>query len=417
MILKYEDVFEEIIQDIECTPALIVKKKSQEDKFHLWSDPNLRSNLSGNIGAFFVRAFLNQLNIDEHRVFKWRLDNKYRQYQVLNYYVPGCVANTISFSKVMREENGVHKIRQLCESGYFVKSTLGDGTGRANEFDKTTELENILKSDHIENNHLDKWMLQERLNLVKEFRVHTFGRDLLHGLTFKIKGKGLTGISDVDEFVKLLIEKLPGSILEGTLIGWDIGITDKNAFYVIEANFTGFHPEYSPGFQTSGYFGDTIYGSIICAWLNNYFRSKYRISIGSVDEELCSKSKFYKDLLFFIPMFKKEHIDMWNKKKKLDKVIAIIYIGEEISEHYITLLNYFYLEHFAEMYYLIVNKVVMPVAESMFAGNDLIQVMTEDSLFTNDQYALIELLYHERRKQICCYHAVRRLKSKSYFFI
>ena len=66
------------------------------------------------------------------------------------------------------------------------------------------------------------WLLQKRLNLSNEFRVHTFGREVLYGLTMPIKNKDVTLIPLIEKAVKIILDLLPESILQGTLIGWDV---------------------------------------------------------------------------------------------------------------------------------------------------------------------------------------------------
>ncbi|MCX2478185.1 hypothetical protein OQY15_03735 [Pedobacter sp. MC2016-15] len=69
--------------------------------FKLIPDPSLLTNLSGYCGALLIRAILQKLSIDEHQVLKFRLENKFKQYQIFNHFAPGCMPDTLPFSKLL----------------------------------------------------------------------------------------------------------------------------------------------------------------------------------------------------------------------------------------------------------------------------------------------------------------------------
>jgi len=410
----FDNTVEMIILDIESTNVQIIEPKIENETFELCHDPALESNLAGNIGVLLVRSILNKLNIDEHRVFKWRLDNKYKQYQILNHYIPNCMAETISLSQLLKEDNGIQKIRELCEKGFFIKSTVGDGSGRDNSFDRTAELDEIISL--YQNDDEEKWVLQKKLNFKKEFRIHTFHKDLIHGLTSITEGLDLSDSYAAEEFVKIILANLPDTILQGTLIGWDIGLTDNNEHYVIEANITGFHPEFNRGFQTSGYFGDPNYGAIMSAWLNNYFRSKYNISIDSIESSLSSSNQFYEDFIFYSSVFNSQHLKIIENKKDVN-TSAIIYLGESTDSRLLMIASYFRLANFASLYHLIVNEENFSKVSKFFEGKKSIEILIENSLFTKDEYLLIKQLSYEKRKSIYYHRVLHQIKEKSCLII
>lgn len=410
-----DSTLEKIIFDIENSNFQIIKQKTEYESFELCNDQDLVQDLAGNIGAFFVRALLRKLKVNEQYVLKWRLENKYRQYQILNHYVPGCVAETISFFRTLSTINGVEKIKELCENGFFIKATLGHRTG--NNFDRTKELDTIVESYQKDQEGLEEWMLQKKLCFTEEFRAHTFSKDLIYGLTFIMKGEDSSRNKDVEAFLKGILDKLPDTIMQGTLIGWDIGISDSNEFYVIEANFTGFHPEFKRGFQTSGYFGDDIYGSIMCAWLNNYFRINYHIFIGSVEPALLSSKQFYQEFVYYDSLIMNERIKFFRSDAREDSVSAIIYVGEVNDDLLIRLIRYLQIQDFATSYYLIINKnSIYPVINEFKEDAD-IGIFIQDDLFTEDQYKLVKQLSYERQKKFCAYHVLRIIKAESYFIV
>jgi len=416
------NVLENIISDIENSSAQVIKRKSINETFELWRDPVLLANISGNMGVLFIRAILNRLNVNEHHVFRWRLDNKYRQYQILNHYLPGCVAKTIGISELLTENDGLKKIRELCAHGFFVKSTLGHRTGQAGSFDRTAELEDIIKLYQEKENQEredkpEQWILQERLDLNEEFRIHTFGNDLIYGLTFIMAGQDSSKSSAAEIFAQKVLAMLPATILQGALIGWDIGITHANEYYIIEANFTGFHPEYYAGFQTSGYFGDPDYGPAMCAWLNNYFRNKYQISIETVEEDLRSSSPFFEEFLYYKSIFTDEHIEVLQNKTKGFRAFAVIYLGKDTNPFLTNLIAYFLQEDFATAYFLITSKETVQAVANQFSANELILIIDEDKLFLPEEYTLIRQLSYQERKKICCDKLLTKIEEKYYFIL
>ncbi|RAJ26357.1 hypothetical protein [Pedobacter cryoconitis] len=424
---QHDNVLESLISDIENSTAQVIEKKPVNETFELWRDPALTVNLAGNIGALFVRAILNKLNVNEHHVFRWRLDNKYRQYQVLNHYFPGSVARTIGISQLLAENNGPEKIRELCESGFFIKCTLGHRTGQANSFDRTAELEDIIKLHQEKKNQrkenqekegqTEQWILQERLDLNEEFRIHTFGRDLIYGLTFIMAGSDSSKSTTAEIFVQKTLATLPDTLLQGTLIGWDIGVTNANEYYIIEANFTGFHPEYYAGFQTSGYFGDPEYGPAMCAWLNNYFKNKYQISINAVNQELIASGPFFEEFLYYQSIFSEEHIAILQNKTKGKLASALIYSGEGASPFLANLVEYFLQEDFAKNYYLITNEETVFKTVKQFSGNNQIGIIAEQKLFMPEEYPLIQQLSYQQRKKICCDKLIAIIGEPYYFIL
>lgn len=407
-----EVTLEKIIWDIENFEFLNLEVKSEIQTFELWPDPVLVESLSGNLGALFVRTILNKLNINEHHIFRWRLENKYRQYQILNYYIPGCVAETISFSEVLNADDGAQKIRNLCKSGFFIKATLGDRTGENNNFDRTNELDGIIDSYTREYGHLEKWMIQKRIDLKAEFRIHTFSRDLIYGLTFITNGQDVSKCTAAEDFLRGILEKLPDTILQGTLIGWDIGITNDNEYYVIEANFTGFHPEYARGFQTSGFFGDLEFGPVLCAWLNNYFRIKYHVFIDTVEIKLLLGNQFYNEFIYYNFLIKSQKIEFMSKERGNIAAALIIYLGEVINQRLITLIYYFLMANFAVRYYLIVNGNNTLTVRNPFLNNARINLLIEDTLLDDDELLKINNLSHDEQKEICFRRALHLVRDE-----
>lgn len=406
------DLKDEIFE-IEDSDLQKVKNGLGNQPFELKPYSWLLTNLSGNYGALFVRAILNELNINEHHVFKWRLENKFKQYQILNYYSPGCMPESLSFSKLLNGSNGLQKIKELFLEGFFLKATLGDASLFTKSWDKTAELDQILKRPDIGIGKYESYMLQKRLPLKCEFRIHTFSKDIIPCLSYIIQRKTpLNKRAGAETFLNGILQKLPNAIMQGTLIGWDIGYTDDDQYYIIEANFTGFHPEYRAGFQTTGLVDDHYYGAIICAWMNIYFRKNFGVYVDTVDDSLFLNYPFYKALIYYISIFKQDHINLFDHNKHQTSAPVIVYLGDVSNKLVFYLIQHFLLVDFAKMYYVIVRNRSHLQAVDSFGMNMQVNIWTERELFTEDQYLLIDHLSYERRKQFCYLHARRRFKDE-----
>ncbi|RAJ29090.1 hypothetical protein [Pedobacter cryoconitis] len=416
--MEKKDVFlKELILNINSSKLNTVKNNLVSKTFELSPHSFLLTDLSGWIGALIVKALCHELGINEHHIFKWRPENKYIQYLILNHYAPGCIPRTLSLTAILKKEDWVANIRQLVKSGYFIKATLGHGSGGTNSFDKTTDFEKILLNhknvDSFEN---EKWIIQKRLNLNKEFRIHTFGKDILYGLTLRIGGDNEINVFDrPQEFIDSILKKLPYSFLEGTLIGWDVGLTARGKLYVIEANFTGFHPIFQTGFQTTGYVDNPPLGSIICALLYTYFRNKYGISITAVESTLMETFPYLEEFSYYISILNDEHIQSIFQAKGRVKVVYI-YLDEKTEFHIIQLIDYMQLANFAETFYIVTNRELQEGAKEQFKGNRIIH-LAEHTLFTEDQYKEVQQLDDECKKNRCRSQIMKLINEQSYIII
>lgn len=407
------DKLDKLILDIENLSLSGTQKEAINRTFELRPYQWLIRNLVGGIGTLFIRSILFEANINEHHVFRWRLENKYVQYLVLNYYNPDCMPETISLSKLLSGTNGDQQVRQLFEKGFFLKATLSECTGKTNTFDRTNEFDQIIGNpkSKYSTNYNEQWILQKKLNLQAEFRIHSFSKDILYGLTFKVTGVLKLDNYSAESFVKNLLDNMPDPILKGTLIAWDIGLTIDNQYYVIESNFTGFHPVFNYGFQTSGYFQDRPYGPISCAWLNMYIKNKRGVSVSSVDISLLNGTRFFTAFIFYLSMFRYEHFEAIEKKSHANPLSVIIYISDESNSLFGPLIEYFLRASYADMYYIITTHNSFQAIKNLFGEQKSITYLHENALYTVEQYQLITQLKHERRKQISCRHAQRMLKK------
>lgn len=218
-------------------------------------------------------------------------------------------------------------------------------------------------------------------------------------------------------FVTRVLNHLPNAILQGTLIGWDIALTEDHRYLVIEANFTGFHPEYLAGFQTTGYVDDPRYGAIICAWLNIYFEKQFGVYVDSIEESLFKTYPFYRAFIFYHSLLKRTNVDLIEFCSKAPLTTIITYLGDQYNILILNLINHFLHVDFAFEYYVIVRDECFSNVNGLFLNNRAIHLFKESDFFNQGQFLLIRQLGYDKRQQMCCSHALRKFNNKSCLII
>ena len=401
--------FLQFISKIENTSIIQLNSFSQPTEAELKFEINLLTNLAGNYGAFIVRFILSNLGVDENRIFEWRLENKFRQYQILNHYFPGCMPDTLALSNILNQNGGEQKARKLFGKGYFLKSTLGDASFVNNNWNKTPLFDKLVRN-YPDSTDKEEYVIQKKLSLFREFRIHSFCRDIIPLLTYRIPATQDTNFHQgAENFVSMVLCKLPDQILQGTLIGWDIGITTTGKYYVIESNLTGFHPEYRRGFQTTGYVDNHKSGAIITAWLNNYFKVCYGFYINTIDH-IFDNHPFLTAFKYYSSIFNKEYFHAILRKEQHPPVSVLVYITID-SNMLIELINHFHQVDFATNYYVITRPKDFDMVKVLFSKKVQVKVIDETELFTSQQYQVIVRMDIKRREQVCCHHASKKLND------
>lgn len=408
----------ELIDEIEHAYGQKLHKYNVPHNFQLEPDVELISNLSGNYGALFIRALLGKLGLNEHHLFKWRLEHKLNQFYVLNHYCPGCMPETLSLASVLSDKDGLEKIKSLLNVGFFIKATLGDASLANNNWDRTGELNEILK---IEKDTLDSqqpYILQKKLQLDSEYRIHTFCRDIIPGLTFTTQGSKKINIKlRAEIFLKQVLDSLPNSITNGALIAWDVGYDKNNGYAIIEANFTGYHPEYRAGFQTTGYVDNHKYGPIICAWLNIYFKTNWKISVNSINTTLYNSYPFYQSWTYYNTILHEPHLRMLQSHIHEESISAVIYVDDSNIELMKRLMAHFLLVDFVNSYELISPESIYAGLRIVYWGSQLVRVFSERELVDEAQATVVSMFSQERQRQVYRFHLVRKQNLSRYIFI
>ncbi len=253
--------------------------------------------------ALPIRQLSAVLGFSESRVFEWRLDHKLVQALVLNHYLPGAIPVTCGLRRFAGDERGDRVASRAAfefDGRYVIKAVLGHSSGEKGNFDIPSSIfgdpacfnggGSIRISD-------ETFIIQKRIAIEKEYRVHSIETDVVEDMTFHRFGTGnIPGERDrPNAFVQGLLNSLPASIINGSLLGWDVALTATGEFKVVEVNFSGCHPVHLPGFHCSGFYQDVDWGASMIARLFRYLEEVRGLKIqlvADVPEESAEKD-FY----------------------------------------------------------------------------------------------------------------------------
>lgn len=273
----------------------------------------LSDGIWGSFPVTFIRHLYRELNFDEHRVFKWRLEHKLIQALVLNRYAPGSVPATRGLDEFKRCAGNLN-LRAALEAefpfGFFLKSALGDSSGdcdtpdRTEQFLKACKQQAVCEQQSVVSDarplHSETFLVQERIPIEVEYRVHTLEDRVIKDLTFHRYGKGdIPGERDApNAFVQSVLDRLPNAVVAGTVCGWDVARRPQSGFVVVEINFSGFHPVHNRGFQCSGWFHDEQWGALSAARLVRFLEDHcgLRVSIDADRPDLEVENRFYAEV-------------------------------------------------------------------------------------------------------------------------
>jgi hypothetical protein len=163
---------------------------------------------------------------------------------------------------------------------YFIKTALGDSSGESTH---RAEAIPLTTREHPEPRTLldEKYIVQERIPIACEYRVHSLEDLVIDDLTFRrYEGGSIARERDpVNAFVQSVLDRLPDGIVGASLLAWDIALTPDGSFMVIEVNFSGFHPVFKRGFHCSGYYHDYNWGACDTARLLNHVARTDRVDV------------------------------------------------------------------------------------------------------------------------------------------
>ncbi len=294
-----------IAAEVECCRAQR-RRRVKTKVVHLQLSDSMRfsQGMRSTFRALIVRHLLDKLGFDEHRVFRWRLEHKLTQALVLNHYTAGSAPPTRGLYRFAAKVSGDLRcaISETFPAGYVVKEALGHSSGERGSMDRAAEaIASIGDRSLPKRLWNEQWLLQQRIPIEKEYRVHSLEGDVIPDLTFHRFGSGnIPGERDrPNQYVEWLLSKLPDAIVGGSLLAWDIALTPGGQLIVIEVNFSGYHPVCGEGFQCSGYYQDVEWGASMIARLLRFVEDSDGVSI-VLDVDLKNYSReasFYAEVI------------------------------------------------------------------------------------------------------------------------
>jgi hypothetical protein len=270
----------------------------------LSDSPRFSLGMRSTFRALIVRQLLAKFGFDEHRVFRWRLEHKLAQALLLNHYAPGSVPATRGLHRFAAKVDGDLRraIEEAFPAGYVVKEALGHSSGERGDMDRAQEALTSIGDCAFPQRLWDEpWLLQQRIPIEKEYRVHSIEDEVIPDLTFHRFGAGnIPGERDApNRYVEGLLSQLPDAVVGGSLLAWDIALTPAGELMVIEVNFSGYHPVCGEGFQCSGYYQDVPWGASNIARLLRFVEDADGLSI-DLDIDLTEASRerdFYGEVI------------------------------------------------------------------------------------------------------------------------
>ena len=218
-----------------------------------------------NPGALLVRQLFHALRFDEKRVTRWRLEHKLVQALVLQHYCPGVVPVTRGLWRSLAgctRERALHEFDAILRDAVIVKPAVGEASGEMHQSDQRRralrQLDAIQHQVPCPDALADEtFVVQERLRIRDEYRVHSFEDRVIPALTYpRYSHTRLTRreARTPAAFVQTVLDRLPPGLVRETMYGWDVVIDDGGTWRVLEANPAGYHEVYKPGFHCSGFF-------------------------------------------------------------------------------------------------------------------------------------------------------------------
>lgn len=239
----------------------------------------LSKNLSDCPGALMVRRVLEHLQYDENLPFRWKMDHKLIQYLVLANYIPELLPKTTGLIYAYHQANEKplkQYLTEMWQGGFVVKCSRGSNSERTAVLESSATMLNsphatVLMKTGLPPVPLDRvftlydgnpeseaFVVQEKIDFNREFRVHTFDRSIIPSLTVCGFGGTALGRARRDEqvYVETVVEdalkRLPDGLCSNLLSGWDVGMDASGRVHIFEINYTGNFPPCRAGLQCDG---------------------------------------------------------------------------------------------------------------------------------------------------------------------
>jgi hypothetical protein len=258
---------------------------AEKARVRLYAGDPLREEITGSFGVYAVRALCKVLGFDEHRKFRWRLEHKLVQATVFNHYLGREFPASWGVDALVRRGLGDPLLDALLSSRVFAKEALGHLSGDFGEADATHDvLDRLIRHPElapVATPTEETWLVQERVPIDWEYRVHSLEDYVLPGMTFDRYGPFPVpeARDEVNAYVASILARLPDALVGQSLYAWDIAREADGGFRVIEVNLVGFHPVYERGFQASGFFQYHPHGPPLLDELARHIEATYNVAL------------------------------------------------------------------------------------------------------------------------------------------
>ena len=264
----------------------------------------LLPDLAASTRALLVRQLLRACNFDERRLGRWRLEHKLIQALVFRHYFRDSMPETCGLDHLACGI-AVAELRDVLlarfPSGFVIKTALGDSAGNDCDYRTEAVLSWIEKGGRAmpQPGPLidEEFIVQERKAIRHEYRVHTVEDRVIEDLTVR-RHAGAVGPGErkaPNNYVQTILNALPAGVTAGSILGWDIALTEEGSCTVIEVNVGGLHTVYNPGFHSSGFYHHQHYGCVYTARLLLFMERAYgsRITVVADAPEYVHEHYFY----------------------------------------------------------------------------------------------------------------------------
>lgn len=304
------DITREIDEVLAVSSSVFDTLKSRRRIVLRASEASLfRCGLRCDEAGLIIRHLYRCLGLDENWAFRWRLEHKLVQALVFNHYCPGAIPVTRGLRRSSVPGRPTRLVlAEMFPDGFYIKPALGFASRDRDQGDQTDSLlsepsgNGGIRPDMIDgdSNGLtsETLIVQERIHIQQEFRVHSFHNRVIEDLTFRRYEPGHIPAERCapNRYVQDVLDSLPPGLLQHSLIGWDVAKTSADQYVIIEANLSGNHPVFEPGFHCSAYFLHPVWGPVVTARLLRHLEDCYEIAIdvqADLNEESSEEAKTY----------------------------------------------------------------------------------------------------------------------------
>jgi hypothetical protein len=256
----------------------------------VFQDDQLRRQVTGTIGVYLIRALWHALGFDEHRKLSWRLEHKLVQARIFDQYLGGEFPASWGVRALVRRGLDKQLMDGLLCRRLFAKEALGHLSGDYGEAEATHDVLCWLLDRHeppqtgtpLE----EEWLVQERIPIEREYRVHSLEDQVLPDMTFLRYGPCPVppDRDEVNAYVASVLARLPDALVGESLYAWDVARQPDGRLRVIEVNLAGFHLVFERGFQVSGFFQYHPHGPPLLTSLARRIEATYNVSLKLSDD-------------------------------------------------------------------------------------------------------------------------------------